>query len=94
MDQLQFPEFPERETSRVQTVLMTPARQRARLVIWERDDEPDFVVITLEAHDGNRDILVLRNGTAPRDEGWVSALAVLCGWAREAWYETHSPFGA
>lgn len=94
MDQLQFPEFPQGETRSAQTVLMTPARQRARLVIWERDDEPDFVVVTLEAHDGDRNILVLRNGTAPRDQAWQSALALLVGWAREAWYDTHGPFDA
>lgn len=94
MYQLQFPEFPQGETRSAQTVLYTPPRQRARLVIWERDDEPDFVVVTFEAHDGDGNILVLRNGAVPRDEVWASALSTLVGWAREGWYDTHSPFDA
>lgn len=92
MEQLTFPSFPASETHQQQAVFITPDRQRAQLTIWERDDEPDMVVVTLQVDDGDGTLLVLRNGTARRDETWWSALTQLGLWAQEAWYETHLPF--
>lgn len=94
MEQLQIPKFPKGETSVVQPPLIQPFGIQLRLEIWEIDDEPDFVAISLEARDSNGELLCLRSGPAPRDEAWQSALALVDGWARDAWYETHGPFDA
>lgn len=90
--QLEFPKFPKRETRQLQPVLTSPPRQVWSLRIWERDDEPDFVVCTVEATDGNGKRLVLINWATPRDEEFFSALHEIAIRVREAWYETHTPF--
>lgn len=92
MDQLQFPVFPEWEARYVQPVLCTPPRQVWTLTIRERNDQPDAVCCTLEARDGDGELLVLINGFASRDEAYQGALAWLRLRVDDAWYETHSPF--
>lgn len=92
VDQLQLPVFSETEVATSQPVMVTPGRQRAAMVIWERDDEPRFCFITLEIRDGDGQLMVLRNAQVARGEAWVEALNELRVWAEEAWYDTHAPF--
>lgn len=92
MEQLQIPEFPKVETCVVQRPLWTPIAIKLAFSIWEVDEEPDQVMLHLEARDSDGELLVLRCGPAPRNEGWGDALSVGRLWIDEAWYETHGPF--
>lgn len=84
--------FPRQETTHVEPVLLTPPRLWIAGVIWQRDDEPDFVALTVEAHDGDDRLLALMNMTAPRDVEWASAQTVLRGHISRLFYELNSPF--
>lgn len=82
----------DHEADVVAPVLITPPRQVATFTIWERDDEPDYVLWRVEIRGGDGHLIVLRQAWSARDQAWQSAgndgLAVL----REAWYESHGPF--
>lgn len=92
MGQLEFPEFPQTECRTVQPVLMTPGRQKAVITIWERDDEPDAVLVSIDAHDGDGHLLASITAIARRTEAWSDALDRARLIASELWYETHSPY--
>lgn len=80
------------EAFQVQGCLVTPARLRVTLSIWQRDDDPDTVMLGVDAHDGDGQLLAMERFAAPRTVEWDEALTMLRTRAANLFYDLNSPF--
>lgn len=90
--QLQFDVGPEAQQAMSAPPLFTPPRVALNIEVLERGDDPEAVVVTVRATDGEGQLLALVSGLAPGGCEWGDALALGSRWARWAYYESHSPF--
>lgn len=84
--------WPRPHARQVQQALVTPARLRVTLSIWQRDDDPDLVMLGVDAHDGNGELLAMERFAAPRTVEWDEALGMLRSRASALFYDLNSPF--
>lgn len=72
--------------------LLTPARLKVTMAIWQRDDDPDSVALSIDCHDGDGQLLAMERFSAPRTVEWHEALTMLRTRVSALFYELNSPF--
>lgn len=80
------------DTVQVQPCLLTPARLKITLSLWQRDDDVDRVALGVDAVDGDGQLLAMVRWFAPRDCEWATALTQLRREAGALFYDLNSPF--
>jgi hypothetical protein len=84
--------WPSPHPRHVQGVLATPPRLKLSMAIWQRDDDPHTVMLSVDAVDGNGELLAMQRWAAPRTVEWDEALSQLRSVAAALFYELNSPF--
>lgn len=83
-----------REASWQQIGLMPVGSYKARLEVWNPEQDNDTVLVTVEFRDASGHLVAMRVGSAALSDGDRAALQLAVSWYRDMWEAMHDPFGA
>lgn len=88
------PESTETQLSWQQVSLFPCGPYKARLEVWNPQQDNDDVLVSVEFRDGQGHLVAMKVGTTPRTEGDLGALALGLEWYGAFWDSLHDPFDA